>query len=233
MSHTRTLTLLCVLLLPTLLSAHLSPEVIQERLPQKLKDHDAESVLRELPLLSALCEEPARDPLTLHRLLCSTLRKRLQMNISSAHILQLQTLPSADSQELTVKVPLDIEVELKMLLVKDMIKLQVSMEAQASIREEVTDSGEKRLVLGACSSSEENLHLNPKDNVLFLVRPAVNKVMSLLTPVLPKLVKRQLCPVIEAAVQDLRGDIQQSETFFPPIDKPESPVEPKKLEVAS
>ncbi|XP_055977522.1 BPI fold-containing family B member 1-like [Sorex fumeus] len=155
------------------------------------------------------------------------------MNIASAHILQLQTLTSADSQELTVKIPLDMKVELKMPMVKNMMKLQVAMEVKASIREEMTDSGEKSLVLGTCSISEENLHLSPEDNVPFLVRPVVNKVMSLLTPALPKLVKIQLCPVIEAAVQDLRGGIQQSETFFSPIDKPERPVEPKKLEAAS
>ncbi|KAM5218369.1 BPI fold-containing family B member 1 isoform 2-T2 [Hipposideros larvatus] len=215
MAGSRTFTLLCGLLAATLVRATLSPpavlslgpEVIKERLTQQLKNHNAVNILQQLPLLSAVREEPAGGIRILGSLVNSVLNLIIWLKVTSASILQLQLQPSADGQEMMVKIPVDMVAGFNTPLVKTIVEMHMEMEAQAIIRVETSKRGDAQLVLDQCSNSQGSLRISLLHKLSFMVNPLANKVMSLLVPTLPKLVKSQLCPVIKAAFEDMYADL--------------------------
>ncbi|KAM8776017.1 BPI fold-containing family B member 1 isoform 2-T2 [Rhynchonycteris naso] len=214
MACSRTLALLCSLLAATLVRAtlnppailRLGPEILQERLTLELKDHDAVNILEQLPLLSAVRDEPAGGIPILGNLVNSVLNHIVWLKVTSANILQPQVLPSADDQELTVKIPLDMVAGFNTPLVKTIVEMHMETEAQATIRMKTSRTGQS-LTLSSCSNSHGSLRISLLQKLSFMVNPLANKVMSLLMPALPKLVKSQLCPVIEQAFEDMHMDL--------------------------
>uniref|UniRef100_A0A452SP76 BPI fold containing family B member 1 n=1 Tax=Ursus americanus TaxID=9643 RepID=A0A452SP76_URSAM len=185
-----TVTLLCGLLAATLTGATLNPpavlslgrEIIKERLTQKLNDHNAIDILQQLPLLNSVQER--------HGSYLSHVPSRLK--VTSANILQLQVDPSDESQGLAVKIPLDMVAGLNTPLVKTIVELHMETEVQAIIRVNTSESGHAHLVLADCSTSGGTLRISLLHKVSFLVNSLANKVMNLLVPALPKLVKTQV-----------------------------------------
>ncbi|KAK1337396.1 hypothetical protein QTO34_002022 [Cnephaeus nilssonii] len=212
MASSRTFTLLCGLLAATLVGATLSPpavlilgpEIIKEKLTQKLRDHDALRILHELPLLSAIREEPAGGIPILGSLVNSALNHIIWLKITSANILELQVQPSADDQELIVNIPLDLVAGFNTPLVSSIVEIHMETEAQATIRVEISKKG---LILSSCSNSGRSLRISLLKKLSFMANPLANSVMKLLVPALPKLVKTQLCPVIEAAFEDMHEEL--------------------------
>ncbi|XP_077016016.1 BPI fold-containing family B member 1 [Tamandua tetradactyla] len=210
-----TFTLLCGLLAATLAQATLSPsavlslssEVFKERLTQELRDHDAISVLQQLPLLSAMQEEQARQSSVLGRMVKSILKYVTWVKVTSADILQVQVQPSATGQELMVKVPMDMVAGLNTPLVKTIMQLQMETEVQATVQVETQGQGQPRLVLGNCSDSHGSLRISLLHTLSFLVSSLADKFINLLAPALPKLVRSQLCPMIETIFEDMRADL--------------------------
>ncbi|XP_008147990.2 BPI fold-containing family B member 1 [Eptesicus fuscus] len=212
MASSRIFTLLCGLLAATLVGATLSPpavlilgpEIIKEKLTQKLRDHDAIRILHELPLLSAIREEPAGGIPILGSLVNSALNHIIWLKITSANILEMQVQPSADDQELIVDIPLDLVAGFNTPLVSSIVEIHMETEAQATIRVETSKKG---LILSSCSNSGRSLRISLLKKLSFMVNPLANSVMKLLVPALPKLVKTQLCPVIEAAFEDMHEEL--------------------------
>ncbi|KAK2504436.1 hypothetical protein MC885_016586 [Smutsia gigantea] len=165
---------------PAVLS--LSSEIVKEKLTQELKNSDATQILQQLPLLSEIQKEPASDYPILGNLVNYLLNHILWMKVTSANILQLQVQPSANGQELVVKVPLSMVAGFNTPIIKTIVEMNMKTEIQANIQVQASESGRPRLVL-------------TKD------------VMNLLMPALPKLVKAQLCPVIQKAFEDSREDL--------------------------
>ncbi|XP_012521234.1 PREDICTED: BPI fold-containing family B member 1 [Propithecus coquereli] len=205
-------TLLCGLLAATLVRATLNPavvlnlgaEVIREKLTQALEDHSATAILQQLPLHRALREEPAG---VLRSLVDAVLKNIIWLKVTSANIHQLQVQASANAQELVVKIPMDMVAGFNTPLIKTIVQLHLESEAQAFIRLQTGASGPTRLVLRGCATSPGGLRISLLHKVSFLVNPLANKVMKLLVPALPKLVKSQLCPVIELAFNDIYAEL--------------------------
>ncbi|XP_029773925.1 BPI fold-containing family B member 1 isoform X1 [Suricata suricatta] len=210
-----TFTLLCGLLAVTLAGAKLSPpavltlgrEVIKERLTQGLRDHNAINILQQLPLLSSLREKPAGGIPILGNLVNSILNHIVWLKVTTANILQLQVQPSDEGQGLAVKIPLDMVAGLNTPLVKTIVEMHMQTEVQAIITVNASERGYTRVVLQDCSDSHGSLRISLLQKLSFLVNSLANKVMSLLMPALPKLVKTQLCPVIQEAFEDMRADL--------------------------
>ncbi|XP_007522769.1 BPI fold-containing family B member 1 [Erinaceus europaeus] len=218
-----TVPLLCALLAATLVGAtlsppailSLSPKVIKEKLEQELKEHDAIRILKELPLLSAMKEEPAKGMLS--SLISSILSYIVWLKVTSANILQLQVQPSTDGQELMVKIPLDMVAGFNTPLVKSIVEMHMESEVQAVIRVAASRSGQAHLVLADCTNSQGSLRISLLHKISFLVNTLADKVMDLLIPALPKLVKSQLCPVIKEAFKDMSNeflDLAQAPIFL-------------------
>ncbi|XP_032460085.1 BPI fold-containing family B member 1 [Phocoena sinus] len=213
MASPRTFTFLCGLLAANLVGATLSPpavlslgpEVIKQRLTQKLKDHDAINTLQQLPLLSAMKKESARGVFS--SLVRSILKHIIQLKVTSASILQLQVQPLHDGRELMINVPLDMVAGFNTPLVKTIVELHMEVEAQAIIRVETSERDHSRLVLRDCSNTHGRLRISLLHKHSFLLNSLADKVISLLVPALPKLVKSELCPVIKAAFEDMREDL--------------------------
>ncbi|KAG8524104.1 BPI fold-containing family B member 1 [Galemys pyrenaicus] len=174
---------------------------------QELKDHDAVDILRQLPLLSAMQSEPAGGIPFFGGLVNSVLKYIIWMKVTSASILQLHVQPSADSQELVVTVPLDMVAGFNTPLVKSMVELHMESEVQATVRVDAGDRAQPRLVLSDCANSHGSLRISLLQKLSFLVNSFADKVMNLLMPALPKLVKSQLCPVIEEVFKDIHADL--------------------------
>ncbi|XP_075383904.1 BPI fold-containing family B member 1 [Tenrec ecaudatus] len=212
MAGQRAFTLICGLLAATLVHAtlmppavlNLGPEVIQEKLMQELKDHDAVSILHQLPLLNAMQGEPAGGIPVIGSLVNSILKYIVWLKVTSASILQVQVQPSTDGQELVVKIPLDMVAGFNTPLVKTIVEMHMETEVQATIQ---MKSGGSGLVLSQCSNSHGSLRISLLQKLSFLVNSLADKVMSLLMPALPNLVKSQLCPVIEASFKDMHADL--------------------------
>ncbi|CAK6447590.1 unnamed protein product [Pipistrellus nathusii] len=212
MAGSRTFTLLCGLLAATLVGATLSPpavlllgpEIIKDKLAQKLRDHDALRILQELPLLSAIRDEPAGGIPLIGSLVNSVLNHIIWLKITSANIQELQVQPSSDSQELIVNIPLDLVAGFNTPLVKSIVEIHMETEAQATIR---VENGKKGLALSSCTNSGRSLRISLLKKISFMANPLANSVMKLLVPALPKLVNTKLCPVIEAAFEDMREEL--------------------------
>ncbi|XP_059563560.1 BPI fold-containing family B member 1 [Myotis daubentonii] len=212
MASSRTFTLLCGLLAATLVGATLNPpavlllgpEIIREKLTQELRDHNAIQILQELPLLSTLREEPAGGIPVLGSLVNSVLNHVIWLKITSANIMELQVQPSADDQELIVNIPLDLVAGFNTPLVKSIVEIHMETEVQATIGVETSKKG---LTLSSCSDNGRSLRISLLKKLSFMVNPLANGVMKLLVPALPKLVKSQLCPVIEEAFEDMQEDL--------------------------
>ncbi|XP_004393248.1 PREDICTED: BPI fold-containing family B member 1 [Odobenus rosmarus divergens] len=210
-----TFTLLCGLLAATLAGATLSPpavlslgrEIIKERLTQKLNNHDAIGILQHLPLLSAIREKPAGSIPILGNVVNSILNHIIWLKITSANILQLQVEPSDEGQGLAVKIPLDMVAGLNTPLIKTIVEIHMETEVQAIIRVNTGERGHTHLVLHGCSNSQGSLRISLLRKLSFLVNSLAQTVMSLLVPALPKLVKTQLCPMIQAAFEDMHADL--------------------------
>ncbi|XP_035561597.1 BPI fold-containing family B member 1 isoform X1 [Canis lupus dingo] len=208
-------TLLCGLLSTTLAETALNPpavfslgrEVIKERLTQELKDHNAIHILQQLPLLSSIREKPAGGIPILGNVVNSILNHIIWLKVTSANILQLQVEPSDEGQGLTVKIPLDMVAGLNTPLVKTIVEMHMETEVQAIIRVNTNERGHAHLVLADCSTSQGSLRISLLHKLSFLVNSLANTVMDFLVPALPKLVKIQLCPVLEAAFEDMHADL--------------------------
>ncbi|XP_003788285.1 BPI fold-containing family B member 1 [Otolemur garnettii] len=210
-----TFTLLCGLLTDTLVQATLSPpvllnlgpEVIKEKLTQELQDHGATAILQQLPLLRAMKEKPASGIPLLGSLVDTVLSKIIWLKVTSANILQMQVQASAANQELMVNIPLDMVAGFNTPLVKTIVKLQMQTEIQAVIRVETSKEGPTRHILSNCSTSPGSLRLTLLYKLSILVNILADKVIELLAPALPQLVKNELCPVIELAFNDMYADL--------------------------
>ncbi|GAB5569282.1 BPI fold-containing family B member 1 [Prionailurus iriomotensis] len=195
---------------PAVLS--LGREVIKEidlppGLTQELKDHDAVNILQQLPLLSTIREKPAGGIPILGNLVNSILNHIIWLKVTSANILQLLVQPSDEGQGLAVKIPLDMVAGLNTPLVKTIVEMHMQTEVQAIITVNASERGHTHLVLEDCSNSHGSLRISLLQKLSFLVNSLANKVMSLLVPALPKLVKTQLCPVIKEAFEDMHVDL--------------------------
>ncbi|EPY85041.1 long palate, lung and nasal epithelium carcinoma-associated protein 1-like protein [Camelus ferus] len=212
MASPRTFIFLCGLMAANLVGANfsppavlsLSPEVIKEKLAEKLKNRDAVNTLQQLPLLSTIHNEPASGIIS--RLVKSVLKHITQLNITSASILQLQVQPGAKDQELIVKVPLDLVAAFNMPLLKSFMEMHMQLEVETIIQVETSKAGHSHLVLSNCSDIRRSLHINLLKKYSFQVNSLANKFINLLAPALPKLVKSELCPVVKAAFEDMRVD---------------------------
>lgn len=185
---------------------NLSPEVIQEQLTQKLKEHDATTTLQELPLLSAMRDSSARGIPVFGSLVSSVLRYIIWMKVTSANILKLIVEPSTHDQELVVRIPLDMVAGFNTPLVKTMVQFHMNTEVQALIRVEKSESGPAHLDLSDCSSSDSTLRLTLLHKLSFMVNSLAKKVTNLLVPALPQMVKTHLCPVIQQTFDDMYAD---------------------------
>ncbi|KAJ8794297.1 hypothetical protein J1605_003254 [Eschrichtius robustus] len=212
MASPRTFTFLCGLLAANLVGAtlsppavlSLSPEVIKQMLTQKLKDHDAINTLQQLPLLSAMKESAGG---IFSRLVKSILKHIIWLKVTSASILQLQVQPLDDGRELMIYVPLDMVAGFNTPLVKTIVELHMEVEAQAIIHVETGERDHTRLVLSDCSNTRGRLRISLLHKLSFLLNSLADKVIRLLVPALPKLVKSELCPVIKAAFEDMCADL--------------------------
>ncbi|XP_030885189.1 BPI fold-containing family B member 1 [Leptonychotes weddellii] len=210
-----TFTLLCGLLAATLAGATLNPpavlslgrEIIKERLTQELKDHNAISILQQLPLLSTIREKPARGIPIIGSVVNSILNHIIWLKVTSANVLQLQVDPSDEGQGLAVKIPLDMVAGLNTPLVKTIVEIHMETEVQAIIQVNTREGGHTHLVLDGCSNIPGSLRISLLHTLSFLVNSLAHTVMSLLVPALPELVKTQLCPVIQAAFEDMHADL--------------------------
>ncbi|XP_065775835.1 BPI fold-containing family B member 1 isoform X2 [Muntiacus reevesi] len=213
MAYPWTLTFLCGLLAVKLVGATLSPpvvlslsaEVIKQMLTQKLKNHDVTDTLQKLPLLSALEKESSGD--ISGNLVKSILKQILWLKVTSASIRQLQVQPLADSRQLMVKVPLEIVAGFNTPLFKTIVELHIEVEAQAIIHVETSEKDHAHLALSECSNTSGSLRISLVHKLSFLLNCLADKVISLLTPALPKLVKSELCPVLKAAFENMRGEL--------------------------
>ncbi|XP_004612714.1 BPI fold-containing family B member 1 [Sorex araneus] len=214
MARPGTLSVLALLLSAALVGAHLSPpaalslspEILKEKFTQELKDHDAVDILKQLPLINAMRDEPAGGIPFIGGLVSSILKHIIWLKVTSASILQLQVLPSSQSQEFVVRVPLDMVAGFNTPLVKTIVEMHMVSDAQATIGVE-TVGGQSRLVLKDCASSQGNLRISLLGSFSFMVNTLGNKIISLLVPALPKLVKSELCPVMKVAFEDLSADL--------------------------
>lgn len=212
MANPRTFTFLCGLLATHLVAAtlcppvvlRLGPEVIKEKLTQKLKDRDAVHVLQQLPLLDAMQESSQG---VLARLVSSILKYITWLKVTSASILQLQVQPLPNGQELLVKIPLDMVAGLNTPLVKTIVELHMQVEVEAIIHVETSETGEDQLVLSNCSNTRGSLRISLLHKLSFLLNSIAEKVIKLLVPALPKVVKGELCPVLREAFEDVRADL--------------------------
>uniref|UniRef100_A0A5F8A3P0 BPI fold-containing family B member 1 n=1 Tax=Macaca mulatta TaxID=9544 RepID=A0A5F8A3P0_MACMU len=212
-----TFTLLCGLLATTLIQATLSPtavlvlgpKVIKEKLTQELKDHNATSILQQLPLLGTIREQPAGGIPVLGSVVNTILKYVIWLKVTTANILQLQVKPSANDKELLVKIPLDMVAGFNTPLVKTIVEFHMETEAQAIVRMDTSASGPTRLVLSDCATSDESLRVQLLHKFSFLVNTLAKEVMNLLVPALPNLVKNQLCPVIKASFNGMYADLLQ------------------------
>nr|XP_036868766.1 BPI fold-containing family B member 1 isoform X3 [Manis javanica] len=199
---------------PAVLS--LSSEIVKDKLTQELKNSDATQILQQLPLLSEIKKEPASNIPIIGNLVDYLLNHIVWLKVTSANILQLQVQPSANGQELVVKVPLSMVAGFNTMsgtssprpIVKTIVEMHMKTEIQANIQVQTSESGQPHLVLSDCSNSQDSLTITLLDKTLsFLVNSLAKEVMSLLMPALPKLVKSQLCPVIQKAFEDSREDL--------------------------
>nr|XP_023405918.1 BPI fold-containing family B member 1 [Loxodonta africana] len=205
----------CGLLAATLVQATLSPpavlslgpEVIKEKLTQELKNHNAVSILQQLPLLSAMREERAGGIPFLGNVVNTIMNNIIWLKVTSANVLQLQVQPSGDGQELMIKIPLDMVAGLNTPLVKSIVEIHMETEAQAIIQLESSEEGHNRLILTNCLTSQGSLHISLLRKLTFLANFLTDKVMGFLVPALPKMVKSELCPVIKAAFEDMYADL--------------------------
>ncbi|KAM5245908.1 BPI fold-containing family B member 1 [Ctenodactylus gundi] len=210
-----TTSFLCGLLATTLVGAtfsppavlSLGPQAIKEQLTQKLEYHNATAILQQLPLLSTMRERPTGGIPLLGSLVSSILNYIIWLKVTSANIPRVQVQPAVYDQELMVRIPMEMVAGFNTPLVKTIVQFHMETEAQAFIRVESTNSGPGQPVLSDCSTSDSSLNIRLLHKLSFFVNTLANKVQNLLMPALPKLIKSQLCPVIEAAFNDMYADL--------------------------
>ncbi|XP_042550582.1 BPI fold-containing family B member 1 [Dipodomys spectabilis] len=184
----------------------LGPEVINEMLTEQLKDQGATTILHKLPLLSAMRQEPSGGIPLLGSLVSSVLKHIIWLRVTSASILQLQVQPTVKDQELVVRIPLDMVAGFNTPLVKTIVEFHMETEAQAFIGVQSSPDGPHRLVLRDCLSSQSSLRISLLNKLSFLVNSLADKVINLLVPALPQMVKEELCPVIQTAFDGMYAD---------------------------
>ncbi|XP_013005695.1 BPI fold-containing family B member 1 [Cavia porcellus] len=220
-----TLGLLCGLLAAALAEATLSspavlslgPEVIKEQLTQKLEDHNATTILQQLPLLSAVQHRSNRKIPLLRNLVNTVMKSIIWLKVTSASILQMQIQSLPYHQEMMVKIPLNMVAGLNTPLVRTIVEFHMESEAQALVRVERSNSTSRRLVLSECFCSSSNLRIRLLHRLSFVVNALAEKIRNLLVPALPELVQTELCPVIKAAFDDMYTSLLQLMTVPIPL----------------
>ncbi|MCQ7632701.1 hypothetical protein NP173_23955 [Salmonella enterica] len=213
MARPATLILLSVLLSAVLVRAQLkspaalslSPEMIKEKFEQGLKDHGIVDILKQLPLLNAMQDQPAGGIPLIGGLVSSILKNIVWLKVTSASVPQLQVLPNSNNQEIVIKVPLDMVIGFNTPLVKTIVEMHVESDTQITLAVENVN-GEDRLVVKDCGSSQGGLRISLLGSFSFMVNTLSNKIINLLAPALPKLVKNELCPLMKVTFKDMIMD---------------------------
>ncbi|XP_038605854.1 BPI fold-containing family B member 1-like [Tachyglossus aculeatus] len=187
---------------------NLGPDVLKEAFSQVLKDRNAVKTLEDLPLLSAM--ENAESQGFFGSLVSSILKQIVWMKVTNADILPLQLEKSEDGQGLTMKIPLELVAGIKTPLSWKVIELHIVLDVVAEVRMGPDGAGRSRLLPGPCAAGRGSLSVRLLDKISFMVSLFADKVIDTLLPAFPQLVKKQLCPVISEALNDLSAKLLSS-----------------------
>ncbi|XP_036605678.1 BPI fold-containing family B member 1 [Trichosurus vulpecula] len=183
---------------------NIGPEVLNKVFSQELTNQDAIQVLKELPLYEAMRNDNS-IPL-IGGLISGFLKQIVWLKVTEVSMPQLAFQLSEESHP-QVKIPLDMVAGLNTIITKKLIELHVEVDIIAELHTETDNQGNSYLVLRKCTNSPNNLSISLLQKLSFAVRFLANKVIDVLMPALPTLVRREVCPVIEKAFKSMTSKI--------------------------
>ncbi|XP_072487676.1 BPI fold-containing family B member 1 [Notamacropus eugenii] len=182
----------------------IGPEAFNKVFSQELTNQDAVQVLKDLPLYEAM-RNHNNIPL-IGDLVDNFMKQILWLKVTEATIPQLAFQLSEDGH-FQIRIPLDMVAGLNTILSKNLVELHIETDVIAEVHTKTDSQGNSRLVLGECTDSPNNLRITILQKISFAVNFLMKKVINILTPALPTLVKKDVCPVIESAFKSMTSKI--------------------------
>ncbi|XP_074068003.1 BPI fold-containing family B member 1 [Macrotis lagotis] len=184
----------------------IGPEVINKVFTQELTNHDAIQTLKDLPLHEALRKNYLSSIPLIGGLFNSVLKQITWLKVTKASIPQLAFQLSKEGR-LQIKIPLDMVAGLNIIITEKLIELHMVTDVIAEVHTETDSQGHSHLVLSQCTSNPNNVGISLLQRFSFAVNKLADKVIDILMPALPILVKNEVCPVIEKAFQSMTSKI--------------------------
>ncbi|XP_036274806.1 BPI fold-containing family A member 1 [Pipistrellus kuhlii] len=128
----------------------------------------------------------------------------LDVKVINPQLLELGLVQSPDGHRLYVTIPLGLVLNVKMPLVRNLLKLAVKLNITAEVLAVRNEQGRIHLVLGDCTHSPGSLELSLLDGVGSLpIQNLLDNLTGVLTKVLPDLVQHQVCPLLNSVLSNL------------------------------
>ncbi|XP_039719618.1 BPI fold-containing family A member 1 [Pteropus medius] len=127
----------------------------------------------------------------------------VDLKITNPELLELGLAQSPDGHRLYVNIPLGFVLNLKAPLLGSLLKVSVKLNTTAELLTVKDEEQKVHLAVGDCTHSPGNVKISVLNGYGFLIRMLVDDLTEILNKVLPELVQKQVCPLVNALLSQL------------------------------
>ncbi|XP_072498732.1 BPI fold-containing family A member 1-like [Notamacropus eugenii] len=183
---------------------------LSDGLTKGLHNSNMLGILRNLPIMDILQTGRGSSGGLLGGLLPKVsslvpgLQNILSISVTNPVLLELGLEQSPDGHRLFVTIPLGMVLELKTLLIDDLLKVDVKLNITVELIAVRGKDGKIHLVIGDCKHDPGSLKISLLERVApILVQQLVDRVTGTLIKNLPQLLQKEVCPLVNEVLSGL------------------------------
>ncbi|KAM9590335.1 BPI fold-containing family A member 1 [Trichechus inunguis] len=132
------------------------------------------------------------------------LNNLIEVTVTDPQLLELDLVQTPDGHHLYVTIPLGLVLNVKMALIRSLLRLDVKLNITAELLTAKDEQGKTHLILGDCTHFPDSLKISLLDrNAPLPVQSLVDSLTGILVNVLPELVRGKVCPLVNGILGSL------------------------------
>ncbi|XP_044517493.1 BPI fold-containing family B member 1 [Gracilinanus agilis] len=195
---------------------NVSPKLLKKVFLQEFDNQDTIKILKDLPLYDAMKSNYMTNLPVIGNVVGNILTQIIGLNVNTVNIKNLE-VTFTESDHLQIKIPFDMVAVLNLAITDKLVELHIESDIIAEVRTVIGQAGQSHLVFSYSTESLSNLQINLLQKFSFTVNYVANGVIELLMPALPKLLKKEICPVVQKAIGNMADRIENWPTLPMPF----------------
>ncbi|XP_056667917.1 BPI fold-containing family B member 1 isoform X2 [Monodelphis domestica] len=195
---------------------NISPKLLKKIFLQEFDNQDTIQTLKDLPLYDAMKNNYMTNIPVIGNVVGNIMTQIIGLQVNTVNIKNLD-LKFTESDRLRIKIPFDMVAGLNLAITDKLIEMRIESDIIAEIRTVIGDMGQSHLVFSYSTESLSNLQISLLQKFSFTVNYVANSVIELLLPALPKLLKKEICPVVQKSIVNMADKIENWPTLPMPF----------------